>query len=335
MPTDVDSLINELFPEKGSSQLSSQPAKIPSDWDSPPKGVVSGSSHQHQPRGNGGAAADGAVPASTNIPERKKGEPRSDKPRSNFDDDSDDEITSGNAGRVTPSSAGAPATYATTGPTSALAGHTVPFPPVLDGLCAACPHSCAVTAQGNPALYHPSVSELRVLHTHLDTSTPRSVIMRRKGAMHACFPTDASIGNGAGEGGCVHITCRRCDHLVVRLQNASWDDQDGQLDLYLALRNYYPDWSRLASLTTADANRAPLLVPAENAAAYCCQCSWLTAHEPRPTVIATMSMDLVAFNRMVEKDHAKMHCAFATHVPLADGETRRPPLWECRGHNAF
>jgi hypothetical protein len=347
MPTEVDSLINELFPDKRTS-APPPTTKVPSDWDSPPKSVASVKQVSNNTVTASGSRADVAPAASydqsaptqtgvlSTAPEPTSSHSATTKAargiRSSFDEDSDEDTAPAS------STSSVPPSYETTSATSALAGLTVPFPVVHEGLCAACHQSFTVTATPNTSLNHPAVSDIRVLHTQLDATTPKAVVMRRKGAFHVSHP-DPSVGNGVGEGGCVHMTCRRCDHPVVRLQNAAWADQNGQLDLYLALRNYYPDWSRLATLVAADGSRSPILVSSDSAAAYCCQCSWLTVHGASPVTFPTTAVDIIAFNRAVEKDHRKLHCAFITHVPVAAGTSeesaKRPPLWECKGHDAF
>lgn len=72
-------------------------------------------------------------------------------------------------------------------------------------------------------------------------------------------------GNGVGVlgGGCPFIACAKCDHPVVRLQGARWVGSGGgsspQLqdpDLYLTVRNLYPDWGRLATCRIRDYSAA-------------------------------------------------------------------------------
>lgn len=160
--------------------------------------------------------------------------------------------------------------------------------------------------------------------------------MLRKGAFHA---VQAKLGNGCldhhgdvtSDGGCPHILCRKCNYMVVRLQGAEWDDDHGSVNLYLTLRNYYPDWCRLASAVPVGvedglrASHAVLRVNA-SAAAYCCQCSWVSVRAAR-AVIETKLTD--AF--LVKSGRDDSHL-FATEMPLVPGEKRRPPLWVCHGH---
>lgn len=321
MPGEVDALIDELFPDaKHNTRAAPVATKIQSDWDSPVKGSLPTTT-----RSRDTVQVVDAPPQTVQLKPKEASSGPSNQ--NSFDDDSDDDRPHGS----TPAATNAE-TYLTTSATNLHGRLTVPFPVLQEGLCAACHQQAIVSGTPNEAVYHPTLADLHQLHRVIDHNTPVAQVLRRKGAIHVSYP-DPEIGNGVGASGCVHITCRRCDHLVVRLQNAAWDDNGGTLDLYLALRNYYPDWSRLASLTSASGDRAPLLVHQAGCAAYCCQCSWLTAHDN--ATILTSSMDLVTFNKTTEKFGGTLPCPFATHVPVPPTESRRPPLWECRGHNAF
>lgn len=232
-----------------------------------------------------------------------------------------------------------------TSPTGTGRGHQlflVPFPtpPSRTGKAVhRCPNACAVTNVSFHATAFPSIDSLmRVGKGLLGPSTPVRDAMKAKGAFHAYLP---EVGNGCrsnggdlGEvGGCPNIICIKCNYIVVRLQNAAWNDQGGRLDLYLTVRNFYPDWSRLAvssPVGVSDENELVLL-PSIDSAAYCCQCSWLTVHGPKET-IRTSLIDLPPF-----KD--KGGCCFATHCPSqphdgasGKGDNRRYPLWMCAGH---
>ena len=85
---------------------------------------------------------------------------------------------------------------------------------------------------------------------------------------HDYTSTSQSGGEVVG-GGCPFITCAKCDHPVVRLQGARWVGSssaatvtDGSPstpedpDLYLTVRNLYPDWGRLATCRIRDYSAA-------------------------------------------------------------------------------
>lgn len=184
-------------------------------------------------------------------------------------------------------------------------------------------------------------------------------VMRRKGAFYAYL--QGSVGNGARDahgdpkekGGCPFIKCLKCQCIVVRLKGAEWRDNKGTLNLYLTLRNYYPDWSHLAAA-------APVMIDSENmahsedsekslsaeydsrqetspservlkenprATAYCCQCSWVTVFGEKEK-ITTVLLDAAKYR---QEESITSH-PFATRAPLADSECRRLPLWTCIGH---
>lgn len=231
-----------------------------------------------------------------------------------------------------------------------------------------CPNCCYLTSDtredlpplsieslidlADPAKFVKSLGENKKIPT-------RAEIMRRKGAYYAYL--QEAVGNGAldchgdpkEEGGCPFIKCLKCQCIVIRLKGAEWKDDKGQLNLYLTLRNYYPDWSRFAtavpvvldkefvvhgedsqsSLSTVD-DEPPALVPSEpvleenpRAVAYCCQCSWLTLFAEKAK-ITTLILDAAAYR---QQESITTH-PFATRFPLQRNETRRLPLWTCAGH---
>lgn len=215
---------------------------------------------------------------------------------------------------------------------------TVAFPsgPPISGL-PSCTNRCFVTNCG-AALKHipPSVEQLqKVAAGKYDGSSSQAVMMNRKAAYYlekpsvgnACADCGPNNGSADATGGCPFILCRRCNYVVIRLQGAKWCDREGTLDLYLTTRNFYPDWSRLASalpVGVPDGNRhGCVLRTSTKAAAYCCQCSWLTVYGPHE-VVETRLTDAASM--------AEGTSLFATELPLRKGETRRPPLWFCKGH---
>ena len=295
-------------------------------------------------------------------------------------------------------------------------------------------------------------------------------LLRRKGAFHVVAPrkgngcrdyTTAEAGGGMGDGsnrgslpsagaagGCPFLVCRRCDHPVVRHDGLRWygskvssnegsrgavlldGAEEPETDLYLVVRNYYPDWSRLATahiaaapaasassvlplsssppqqqqqgdngnggerdrragidafdddtdeeeekaaaqqqqrgmglsppppsaqthvaLSSPSAQASPsaaafALISDPNAAAYCCQCSWLTVigtHEGAgiSTTLADAAVHgssacavgpagATRFMPLICGGDAVDYAAYAHgrgHTPK-----RRLPLWVCRGH---
>lgn len=230
-----------------------------------------------------------------------------------------------------------------------------------------CSNSCVVTSVTKEDL--PDVS----LDSLLKISSPPSFlstlrepmklpshadIMCRKGAFYAGLQD--TVGNGAYDshgdpkekGGCPFIKCLKCQCMVVRLKGVEWNDKNGTVNLYLTVRNYFPDWSQLAvstpvgvenmtDLSASDSaehttsghqkggvERTTNRVLIENlqAAAYCCQCSWLTVLGEKER-IATALLDAAAYRQQEFTTHP-----FATRLPLLKGETRRLPLWCCEGH---
>ncbi|KAG5468348.1 hypothetical protein LSCM1_02328 [Leishmania martiniquensis] len=217
----------------------------------------------------------------------------------------------------------------------------VPFPSLSDSKGSyACASRCYLTNLGVTLCSgagHPTLQQLRAIAAdeHANVEPSRTQAMLQKGAFHAAI---AKLGNGCldhhgdytGDGGCPHILCRKCNYMVVRLQNAEWDAEGG-VNLYLTLRNFYPDWCRLASATPvgvengAEAARF-VLRTRSSAAAYCCQCSWVTVSSAK-VVIETRLTDIVVTKTAREEEHP-----FATELPLPPSERRRPPLWVCHGH---
>lgn len=305
---DVDDMIEQLFP--GQSARTVEPhSKTPSDWDapSPPKhsdgGATAACVAQHATSSYDDD--DGAVTVATNLQSLTSAAAAN---RNSFDDSDDDIDGTHHRGHKL---------------------HTVPFPCYAPGqIVGSCHDSCVLSRVSNAQLYHPTLESLKSGDA-ADLSTPTSEAMKRKGAFHAY--AGVHVGNGVGGDGCMHLVCRRCDHPVVRLAAASWNDSDGARDLYLALRNYYPDWQRLALQRSAGGIDGPLLTADKDAAAYCCQCSWATAHA-EVCRVQTTAMDLAVFSKTHERDATKVHCPFATHLPQQESNGKRPPLWSCRGH---
>lgn len=237
------------------------------------------------------------------------------------------------------------------------------FPNVLSR----CSNSCVVTSvtkEDLPAVSLDSLLKISSPPSFLSTlGEPMKVpsyreIMRRKGAFYAGL--HETVGNGARDsqgdpkekGGCPFIKCLKCQCMVVRLKGVEWNDRNGTINLYLTVRNYFPDWSRLAVSTpvgvesmtdrsasdSADPTTAEHKGKGENsmsdrvlienlqAAAYCCQCSWLTVLGEKER-IATALLDAATYRHQEFTTHP-----FATRLPLLKGETRRLPLWCCEGH---
>eukprot|EP00922_Rhytidocystis_sp_ex-Travisia-forbesii_P042907 GHVS01064139.1.p1 GENE.GHVS01064139.1~~GHVS01064139.1.p1 ORF type:complete len:286 (+),score=14.36 GHVS01064139.1:25-882(+) len=70
---------------------------------------------------------------------------------------------------------------------------------------------------------------------------------------------------------CDNLRCTSCDFGVIQLPDCSWESS---ID-YLHLRNYYPNNQMLRKR----ASKVP------GSAAYCCQCTWLTAAgQPTPCI---------------------------------------------------
>lgn len=273
---------------------------------------------------------------------------KSSSKSAHFFDDEDDEVEVPPSGpskvtTVQPSQSDGTA-VSIASPSGVGVGFPVPFPTLKAETKATlmlqrCPNACVVTNIGC-GVKPPTLSALCEIGKGClgmpAGKIPQAQMMQKKGAYYAYLP---DIGNGAKnnggeaqeEGGCMHIKCLKCSYLVVRLQGVQWEDADGSLDLYLTVRNFYPDWSRLAVASPVgleeddgSASTQRVLSADEHSAAYCCQCSWLTVRAPR-AVIRTTMMDVMPF-----KD--KGGNCFATHLPSSDAETRRPPLWVCSGH---
>lgn len=326
---DLDDMIEAMFPGQTARPvvLSTIGKASQSDWDSPDgKAKQTALTKRAQedfddgkPRGEG----EGVQRESAALPEVAK-------LRSDFDDSDDDDD---NAPRTTISSS------LTSGAAAAKqlhhSLHTVPFPSFghTQPLAAPCHQRCTLSSAPNMELLHPSLNDLRTMI--LDIHTQRSAIMKRKGAFHAYLGLD--VGNGVDTSvGCFNIVCRRCDHPVIRLQGARWNDHDGSRDLYLVLRNYYPDWQRLAGVTSSTSSQGsiegPVLEESRHSAAYCCQCSWATV-SCLNFAVQTTAMDVMSFKTSHSNgDPSTIHCPFETNlVGQRDGD-KRPPLWECKGH---
>lgn len=219
----------------------------------------------------------------------------------------------------------------------------VPFPKLPElNAAPVCMSRCYLTnkAAELPGVKEPrpSVAELlRIVQGCHDKHSSAAEMMRRKGAYYVA---SMYLGNGAADhqgdgtslsvGGCTWIMCLRCNYVVIRLQGAAWNDAGGATNLYLTTRNHYPDWSRFAAsypVGVREPQRHGLVLESSpDAAAYCCQCSWLTVRTARAVIEARIT------------EAVQYRCAdgasalFATTLPLLTGETRRPPLWVCRGH---
>lgn len=214
-----------------------------------------------------------------------------------------------------------------------------PFPILPTGSHSAClqrcKNACFLTNRSFQGAVIPSIEQLVVIGMgQVDKLTPTNEMMKRKGAYHAYLP---EVGNGALDnrgdmqeaGGCIHIMCLKCSYAVIRLEGVAWNDKDGENDLYLTLRNYYPDWSRLAAAKPVGIpdEYEMVLVKCHGAAAYCCQCSWVTVFADK-VKIQTSMIDMIPY-----KDSSETN-TFVTRLPCKENELRRPPLWMCSGHVA-
>ena len=354
----IDDLIEELYPSKGktnpplhSTAGVSQPlhTRRQSEWDDDDDDDDGGGVHG---RNTAGATRTAQV-------NRNRSGPVLPSAGHSFDDSSSSssssEVKHNNAvanARMTNGSSGAsdPTSHNISGDVSTpphgssnVTLHRVPFPSLSTSEGAfSCAPRCYLTNIG--AVFrggegHPTLPQLRELAVG-----ERSIVggdyakaMRKKGAFHAvreilgngCLD---NRGDGTSDGGCPHILCQKCNYMVVRLQGAEWDDDEGRFNLYLTLRNYYPDWCQLANSTpvgaeesSCGANRLVLKVN-PTAAAYCCQCSWLTVKSAKAVVVTRLS-DAFLTHAGADGTHP-----FATVLPLESGEKRRPPLWVCHGH---
>ncbi|KEG14156.1 hypothetical protein DQ04_00601230 [Trypanosoma grayi] len=309
--SDVDQLIDELFP-KGSSGLDpathehkvvNEAPASQADWDA--------SDSEKESKSAGARMWPAKMTARVSGVAEKERETS----RSYFDDSDESDFGEG-------------AVVAST--------FTVPFPFLPSNISGACKGKCFVTNVGAENLHHPSIAQLLlVAEGRYNNRLTKKELLKRKGAFHVLNP---NVGNGASDkyaeeaghgGGCPLIVCRKCNYAVIRLQGAAWQDGGGSTDLYLTVRNFYPDWSRLASsypvgqIKSGEQNRVLKANP--GSAAYCCQCSWLTVKSPQEA-IETRLTDPAGFVGREET------CCFATQLPLVPGEKRRPPLWVCRGH---
>ncbi|KAH9577258.1 hypothetical protein LSM04_001297 [Trypanosoma melophagium] len=312
--SDLDRLIDELFPAGKigfgtDAQIPRKEEEIPashSDWDA--------SDDEKNDTGRRVRSTQFPVVVNTNTDTVSK-------TSKNYFDDSDDNIS-----EVV---------------VDVKSSFTVPFPLFPQNISRECKGKCFVTNRGAKNIFHPSIPQLLLIaEGKYNTRSTQKQLLERKGAFQAFNP---EVGNGASDryshydngggltGGCPFIMCRKCHYAVIRLQGAAWQDRDGTIDLYLTVRNYYPDWSRLASSypvgrnTTTGGVQNRVLCADTDSAAYCCQCSWLTVKGSREMIV-TLLADHAGF---VGKEDS---CCFATQLPLLQGEQRRPPLWVCRGH---
>ncbi|RNF18741.1 uncharacterized protein Tco025E_04483 [Trypanosoma conorhini] len=309
--SDVDQLIEELFP-KVCTELTSGASKpsvtheLPAskgDWDA---------SDEEDKNAISAIVRPARPPASVN-PRR---ESNSGPSKSYFDESDEDDAEA----EVAASSS----------------SFAVPFPFLPANVGSACVGKCFVTNMGAKLLQHPTIAQLLFLAQGEHRSRlSQKQLLEGKGAFYAI---NAKFGNGASDkyaedmachGGCPIMICRRCNYGVVRLQGAAWQDGGGTMDLYLTVRNYYPDWSRLVSSypvgQTKNGEQNRVLRSSVGCAAYCCQCSWLTVSSEQET-IETRPSDSAGY---VGREDSR---CFATQLPLPQEERRRPPLWVCRGH---
>ena len=222
--SNVDDLISELFPGKSARAA---PAQSPLfEANAPPVGKASeGSWDEPTPKR---AAAEALQPTPRSAIGKKEdfseGAPIAPVANNSFEESDEDER-------------GVPQHH----------HHAVPFPSAPNNLAMRCTHSCTVsTLHAGEREAHPTLTGLRDLASRPVPSDPgaRHLLMKLRGAFHVCSP---SLGNGVDPSvGCPFIACKRCDHGVVRLQGARWNDDGGRRDLYLVVRNFYPDWSRVA-----------------------------------------------------------------------------------------
>lgn len=324
----IDDLIDELFPDKAGASANTNIARGKAPPPLPPASQSSWDSDNDACEGR---------PAPAHPPNAAPQQRHKVSASHGFDDSSDDEEGGGTRPAATDVGGSPGGSAPAGGATAQRSLYAVPFPQAPAGSSGfVCSQRCFVTNKGAPSAPHPPVAELpRVAAGAFDGSSTVRQMMARKGAFHVSAP---AVGNGAldcrgdaGEpGGCPHLKCRKCHYTVVRLQGAAWRDEGGALDLYLTTRNFYPDWSRLASsapVGAPDGARVPerVLAAEEGAAAYCCQCSWLTVRADKLR-IDTRLTDATPFLS------TEQSCPFATALPPALGETRRPPLWVCTGH---
>ncbi|KAG5494034.1 hypothetical protein JKF63_01867 [Porcisia hertigi] len=349
--SELDSLIDELFPANknngGQTISTSRPSCRRSEWDDEsdgdqqtdegPRAKMHASQGRHFSTAFSSSPAQPCTSVGVVAPTSRSG-------GHSFDDDSDADV---DVGRVAAQQQ--QTEQQVVGVTNAGSSigvlkpvlFPVPFPSLTSSEGSyACAPRCYLTNLGAPlpnGVAHPTLRQLRAIaeNEQANAKPPHAQVMLQKGAFHAAV---VELGNGSldhhgdytGDGGCPHILCRQCNYMVVRLQDAQWD-VDGEVNLYLTLRNYYPDWCRLASSTpvggesSAKTSRA-VLSRSLRAAAYCCQCSWMTVKNAR-AVIETKLTDVALARPATESGHP-----FATEFPLPAGETRRPPLWVCYGH---
>lgn len=329
----VDDLIGELFPDKtkphGPSptpQSSAQETHRKSSWDSSDSETErSGAKNAGPPRGPYGHRR-----VATAAPKRASNS-------HDFDDESDDGGSDPASTDDTAPGRALPRRSTATEKHNTL--FAVPFPSHAQAAgLPSCAARCFVTARlaaVRSSFPRPSVEALRsVAAGKYDAGTTPQQMMLRKAAYYVQTPAagngcqDGGVGGSAG--GCPNIVCRKCSYVVIRLQDAEWVDGSGTTDLYLTMRNYYPDWSRLASslpvgLSEEKQKRNGLVLrDMSGSAAYCCQCSWLTVSSDR-ALIETKAADVVAY--------ATEGNSFSTRLPVTPGGKQRPPLWLCKGHS--
>lgn len=329
----VDDLISELFPHH-SMATAAQAKASESDWDSPVRqqpAAAAQPTSRVEDRGGSGGASDGlAAPPSSSTSQQQQ-----QVRRSHFDDSDDEHDGAAACG------SGGPPPRASPVPVGAAAQHTVPFPSFASSLelRGPCHDSCKLTNVGSSMVPHPTLEDLHSLDRSVTHQTARHLVMCRKGAFHVVAP---KVGCGAADPpGCAFLGCKMCDHPVIRLQGARWEDHDGASDLYLVLRNYYPDWQRLATACpTAHREGGEMpststaLVPDTRAAAYCCQCSWYTVRSEEE-LLSTTPIDVACANAAGTRSDGLpryLTSAQASQQAAAEGGSRRPPLWACKGH---
>lgn len=313
---DIDSLIDELgysalYPgdrrASGQQHPSTTPMQRQSSFDDPSpttapqhRGGLSVSSSSVAPMPNLGAAA-GAT---------GKGKEPLKSPGHAFDDSDEDDST------------GAPSS-APPGPSSGVGGgvggsaFTTGRSPVM----------AAKTHMPFPTLPSSSVCVLALVCQRLQC-TLSSCLTGRLPPFHmhyagggACEGVTSLASAGfAGATGCLYIQCLHCDQLVVRRQGAAWQDGDGALDLYLAMRYHYPDWAAFPpNVLDRDPCRAGSGV--RTAAAYCCQCSWFTVVDNTAFVLDAP---------LVVAPHGSRLTRSTQQAGAGGGKTF--PRWVCKGH---
>ena len=305
--------------------------------------------------------------------------------RNSFDEDSSFDEEQDQEGSDRSKKVGVVAATRSTLPITPIT-HVVPFPTIPSTvslvLATSCVtnHSCTLSSLGNSNLRHPALQKLMDLSDakeyHVQQQRNGSLssgelMYQMKGAFQCCAKLP-QVGNGVDpQEGCPFLFCARCDNVVIRLQSASWigyqqdqkrgDDDiensssDSVVDLYLVVRNYYPDWSKLASLdaskyavvrTNQDGENKPAttkkgasttLLPIssslmssclqkdEDCAAYCCQCSWFTATSEKRNLWDDPDESMFSATRFESKKNGEKKNVIVTS--LSDvGTTRLLPV---------